>query len=62
MAPKHKDGDVVVAVGVQCVLVILRILSYQQFSGKWVSWAHTIVAYCENPCGMFCRGTLNDLQ
>ncbi|KAH0559759.1 hypothetical protein GP486_003722 [Trichoglossum hirsutum] len=28
MAPKHKDGDVVVS-----------------FSGKWVSWAHTIVAY-----------------
>ncbi|MCJ1366922.1 hypothetical protein MMC16_006053 [Acarospora aff. strigata] len=28
MAPKFKDGDVVVA-----------------FSGKWVSWAHTVVAY-----------------
>ena len=28
MAPKHKDGDVVVA-----------------FSGKWVSWTHTAVAY-----------------
>lgn len=28
MAPKFKDGDVVVAL-----------------SGKWVSWAHTIVAY-----------------
>lgn len=28
MAPKFKDGDVVVA-----------------FSGKWVSWAHTAVAY-----------------
>lgn len=28
MAPKHRDGDVVVAV-----------------SGKWVSWAHTVVAY-----------------
>ncbi|MCJ1400815.1 hypothetical protein MMC11_004023 [Xylographa trunciseda] len=28
MAPKHKDGDVVVA-----------------FSGKWISWAHTVVAY-----------------
>ncbi|MCJ1475136.1 hypothetical protein MMC13_003796 [Lambiella insularis] len=28
MAPKFKDGDVVVA-----------------FSGKWISWAHTIVAY-----------------
>ncbi|KAI9787757.1 MAG: hypothetical protein M1839_000289 [Geoglossum umbratile] len=28
MAPKYKDGDVLVA-----------------FSGKWVSWAHTVVAY-----------------
>jgi hypothetical protein len=28
MAPKFKDGDVVLA-----------------FSGKWVSWAHTAVAY-----------------
>lgn len=28
MAPKFKDGSVVVA-----------------FSGKWISWAHTIVAY-----------------
>ena len=28
MAPKFKDGDVVVA-----------------FSGKWISWAHTIAAY-----------------
>ena len=28
MAPKFKDGGVVVA-----------------FSGKWISWAHTIVAY-----------------
>ena len=28
MAPKYRDGDVVVA-----------------FSGKWVSWAHTVVAY-----------------
>ncbi|KAI9754083.1 MAG: hypothetical protein M4579_004866 [Chaenotheca gracillima] len=28
MAPKYKDGDVVVA-----------------FSGKWITWAHTIVAY-----------------
>ncbi|MCJ1382247.1 hypothetical protein MMC17_005360 [Xylographa soralifera] len=28
MAPKSKDGDVVVA-----------------FSGKWISWAHTVVAY-----------------
>lgn len=28
MAPKFKDGDVVVAI-----------------SGKWVSWAHTFVAY-----------------
>ena len=28
MAPKPKDGDVVVA-----------------FSGKWISWAHTVVAY-----------------
>lgn len=28
MAPKYKDGDVVLAV-----------------SGKWVSWAHTLVAY-----------------
>ncbi|KAI9754884.1 MAG: hypothetical protein M1815_005383 [Lichina confinis] len=28
MAPKHKDGDVILS-----------------FSGKWVAWAHTIVAY-----------------
>lgn len=30
MAPKYKDGDVVVA-----------------FSGKWVPWAHTVLAYCK---------------
>jgi hypothetical protein len=28
MAPKYKDGDVVIS-----------------FSGKWISWAHTVVAY-----------------
>ena len=28
MAPRFRDGDVVIA-----------------FSGKWVSWTHTIVAY-----------------
>lgn len=28
MAPKFKDGDVLIS-----------------FSGKWVSWAHTVVAY-----------------
>lgn len=30
MAPKSKDGDVLVA-----------------FSGKWITWAHTIAAYGE---------------
>lgn len=32
MAPKFKDGDVVIA-----------------FSGKWVSWAHTAIAYSRQP-------------
>ena len=38
MAPKFKDGEVVLA-----------------FSGKWVSWAHTIVAYGTPPILQFTR-------
>ena len=39
MAPKFKDGDVVVA-----------------FSGKWVSWAHTVVAYSAHfHCGILAQ-------
>lgn len=45
MAPKARDGDVVAAVGSPLQRIDL-IIDGSQFSGAWISWAHTIVAYC----------------
>lgn len=47
MAPKFKDGDVVVAVSLQASRTTGTFSELQQFSGKWVAWAHTAVAYGE---------------
>lgn len=46
MAPKYKEGGVAFTVGplpVRCSLITL--LTTIQFSGAWISWLHTIVAY-----------------
>lgn len=44
MAPKFKDGDVIISVSfpAQSAIVLSDIL---KFSGKWISWLHTAAAY-----------------
>jgi hypothetical protein len=45
MAPKSRDGDTVASV---CILDLrkLRALTHTvQFSGKWISYSHTLMAY-----------------
>jgi len=47
MAPKHRDGDVVASVSLKRSHPCLASHTDKyQIPGEWVSYAHTVVAYC----------------